>query len=336
MTATDRSATPSPDGAGAPWRRAAEVALPAVAVVTVAIAPLPVWARLPDPMAVHWGLTGVPDGAAPRLADLLLLTLAAALVGFGPLVAARARMPRWSARVLVGAAAGGSALFATLRIVTLRANLDVATWDAAAPLGLRDLLVAVVVTGVATLLGVLLAGDRPDADIATTVPTAVTIRPGQVVVWTGRATNPAGSLVPLGLLLAAAVAAWLAPAEARTLLLIVLPLVAATLTTLAQVMVTIGPRGLVARLGWFGWPRIRVPIGAVTDIAVEQVEPGTYGGWGWRVVPGATGIVVRRGPGLRIGRRGSSTLVITVDDAQEAAGVLLAHLERADGSVERT
>ena len=49
------------------WRRAAEVTLPAVAVAVVAVAPLLVWSRLPDPMAVHWGLTGTPDGAAPRL-----------------------------------------------------------------------------------------------------------------------------------------------------------------------------------------------------------------------------------------------------------------------------
>ena len=318
------------------WRRAAEVTLPAVAVAVVAVAPLLVWSRLPDPMAVHWGLTGTPDGAAPRLVDLLLLTLAAALLGFGPLVAARARMPRWSARVLVGTAAGGSALLATLRIVTLQANLDAATWDAAAPLGLRDLALALVVTAIATLLGAALAGDRPDDAPTTHAPTATTIRPGEAVVWTGRAANPAGTLAPLALLVAAAVAAWLAPPEARTVLLIVLPVVAVALTTLAQVTVTIGPRGLVARLGWFGWPRIRVPVETITDVEVEQVEPVSYGGWGLRVVPGATGLVVRRGPGLRIGRRGASTLVVTVGDAERAAGILLAHLERAAGPAERT
>ena len=250
-------------------------------------------------------------------------------------MAARARMPRWSARLLVGAAAGGSALLATLRIVTLQANLDVATWDVAGRLDLGDLTLAVAVTGVATLLGVLAAGDRADQAIDTTVPTAATIRPGEAVVWTGRATSLAGTLVPLALLLAAAVAAWLAPAEARTLLLIVLPLVAAVTTTLAQVTVTIGPRGLVARLGWFGWPRIRVPIERIADVAVEQVEPAAYGGWGLRRVPGATGIVVRRGPGLRVARRGASALVITVADAEEAAGILLAHLDATAGPVER-
>jgi hypothetical protein len=89
----------------------------------------------------------------------------------------------------------------------------------------------------------------------------------------------------------------------------------------------VGPAGVTARLGWFGWPRVHVPIADVGEVRIEQVVPYEYGGWGWRLVPGVSAIIVRRGPGLRIARRTGRTLVVTIDDAGRAAGVLEAHRE---------
>jgi hypothetical protein len=96
-----------------------------------------------------------------------------------------------------------------------------------------------------------------------------------------------------------------------------------------SVRVSVGPTGLRAGFGPLGWPRLRVELSEVTSVTIEDVVPMVYGGWGYRMLPGVRAIVIRSGEGLRVGRRGRSDLVITVDDAEVAAGVLAAHVERA-------
>lgn len=317
------------DAAHASWRRIVEWVLPLLAVATTVVVPLAVWGRLPDPMASHWALSGVPDDALPKISEVLLITLVTAIVGIGPLLALRVRFSRWSTRVLVALAVGGSGLFATLRVLTVRANLDAATWEAAAPLPWSTALVTLVVGGVLGAVGVWLAGDRPDPPVTTSPPADVEVVPGEAVVWSGGASSRFGTVVPAALLALTAGSWWIA-GPARNVVLIVLPLVALVATLVGEVRVTVGPRGLTAGLGWLGWPRLRVPIDQITDVRVEDVEPTAYGGWGLRFVPGATAVVIRRGEAIRVERTGRRVLVVTVDDAARGAGVLLAHLpERA-------
>ena len=93
-----------------------------------------------------------------------------------------------------------------------------------------------------------------------------------------------------------------------------------------RIRVSVGPQGLVARTGPFGLVRFAAPLEEIAGVHAEVVDPLAYGGWGLRVLPGIRGLVVRRGPGLRVERRDAATLVVTVDDAAAAAGVLEAHL----------
>lgn len=306
--------------------RIGEEVLPNLAVLVTLVAPLSVWNRLPDPMASHWDLSGVPDASLARVADTALLCVAAAAVAYGPIVAARFPMPRSQARVLVGAAGFGSVLLAGVRIASVRANLDAPTWEAASTLSGWTLLVALAAAVVAGLLGALAAGSRPDPPPPVTeAPARVTVASGEAVVWVGGATGRTPVTVALVLLVGAALGVVLAPPAPRTILVIVLPVVALAVAAFGQVRVTAGPRGLSVACGWLGWPRLRVPIEQIADVVVEDVAPMSYGGWGLRQVPGVTAVVVRRGEGLRIERRGGRAFVVTVDDAARAAGVLLAH-----------
>ncbi|HSK23197.1 MAG TPA: DUF1648 domain-containing protein [Egicoccus sp.] len=319
----------APTNAHVSRRRVLEWAIPAAAVAVVIIGPLLVWDRLPDPMATHWGLGGRPDGAMPRIADLLVLALGTVLVGFSPLLATRLRMPRSQARILVAAATGGSTLFAVLRVVTLRANLEATSWESAGDFGAATFAAAFAAAVVAAAVGVWAAGDRPDHQPPTTTTTPVEAVRGQTLVWTGQATGRMGTVVPVALLGAAAVAGWLAPAAARPMLMIVLPVVALALTTLGQARVTIGRRGMTVSLGWLGWPRLSVPAADIARVTVEDVAPMAYGGWGLRAVPGATAVVIRSGPAIRIERTSGRVFVVTVDDAARGAGVLAATAEAA-------
>jgi hypothetical protein len=110
-----------------------------------------------------------------------------------------------------------------------------------------------------------------------------------------------------------------------------LMLVGILLWWFTSITVAVGPTGLKVRFGPLGWPVIRVPLDAVEDVSVEDVEPLAHGGWGYRVTPGVRAVVIRRGVGLRVTRTGRPDLVVTIDDEARAAGVLVAHLEASRG-----
>jgi hypothetical protein len=143
-----------------------------------------------------------------------------------------------------------------------------------------------------------------------------------------------------------AVARWLGPAliasggivsalrvGAETIVIgLTLLLVGVLVWWFTSITVAAGPAGLRVRFGPLGWPVVRVPLGMVERVTVEDVEPLDYGGWGYRALPGVRAVVIRRGVGLRVERTGRPDLVVTVDDAATAAGVLAAHLEASRGA----
>lgn len=326
MTTSTTASPPRPITA-----RIAEVALPTLAVLVTVIAPLVVWNRLPDPVASHWGGSG-PDGSLGRLTDLLVLALATTAMAYGPLIAARFPMPRSQAQLLIATASAGSVLLAGLRLASLSANLDAARWQEAEPLGGTTIAAVVAAAVLAFNLGWFAASSRPDPPRAPTIdPAAVPVRPGEAVVWTGGASGRTPVLVAVVLLVIAAVGALVAPPETRTVLVVVLPVVALAVAAFGQARTTIGPRGVTVACGWLGFPRLQVPIEDVSDVVVEDVTPMSYGGWGLRQVPGATAVVVRRGEALRIERHRGRAFVVTVDGAPSAAGVLLAHRDAGTG-----
>ena len=84
--------------------------------------------------------------------------------------------------------------------------------------------------------------------------------------------------------------------------------------------VTIDARGLTWR-GAMGFPRGSIGLEDVRQASVMEVSPGDFGGMGLRAMPGRLGIITRSGRALRV-RHERGELVITVDDAGTAAGVL--------------
>jgi hypothetical protein len=312
--------------------RLSELLLPIVAIVLAVVLPLVDRGALPDPIAIHWGFDGRPDGSAPFLVHVIAMVTITALLAIVPLVGAGSA-PRPTARMLVGLSHALAMLMLLLNHFTLRANRGATDWREAAPLQPLALLGMLGVALLAGLLGQRLAAWRPDRPVPQRpVVPAPTIRAGEVLVWVGRQTLLLGQVAGPLLLVAGVVLAPFVPREVAVVLSPSLAAAGLLLWGLTSVRVSVGPAGLRAGFGPFGWPRLTVRLTDITAVTVEDVVPMVYGGWGYRIVPGVRAVVIRAGEGLRLGRRGRSDLVITIDDAAVAAGVLAAHRAIAGGS----
>ncbi|MER5947230.1 hypothetical protein ABT127_14285 [Streptomyces sp. NPDC001904] len=282
--------------------------------------------RLPDPMATHFPGSGPPDGFSSGSGFLVVGLLM--LVGTGALfgvVAGRQRVgaARWT--VVLGWGTAG--LLGSVAVSVLRVNAAVGdAHDARMPWW--HLAVAGAVAAVAGAGGWLLTRGWPRTwEVGEgTAGTSLALRDGERAVWVRRAgslplTLLGSALIAAGLVAAALVGWW------------GLPVAGAGLASLGfgRVQVTVGPQGLVVAQSGLRWPRVRIPLEQVESASRRTISPlGDFGGWGYRVRPGATGVVLRAGEALVVRRTGGREFAVTVDDAGTAAALLNSLVARKD------
>lgn len=75
---------------------------------------------------------------------------------------------------------------------------------------------------------------------------------------------------------------------------------------------------------------LRVPLDRIVSADVTAVRAlSQFGGWGYRLGSGGTsGLILRSGEALQVTRADGSVLVVTVDDARQAAGRINSLLDR--------
>jgi hypothetical protein len=307
-----------------------ELVVPVLAVLAAVVLPIFAYERLPDPVAIHWGLDGRPDGSAPLVVDVVLLAVFTALVTLLPLLAV-VRGDRRTARTMLALSHGMGAFFALLRWRTLELNLDVAVWSEAGSFSLLHLVVMTLLAAPFALLGWWLGGLHPDLPRPVREVVRHVLPTDGQLVWVGHEAWAIARVLGPALIAAGGVVTALRVASELIIIGSTLMLVGILLWWFTSITVAVGPTGLKVRFGPLGWPVIRVPLDAVEDVSVEDVEPLAHGGWGYRVTPGVRAVVIRRGVGLRVTRTGRPDLVVTIDDAASAAGVLVAHLEASRG-----
>ena len=102
------------------------VAIVSAGVAITALIPLLCWAHLPEPMATHWSLTGVPNGKMSRLTALAIpvATLVVPTVLSWPRTGRALTQPA----ALLGGIAFLSCLVASASASSLLANWDRAAW----------------------------------------------------------------------------------------------------------------------------------------------------------------------------------------------------------------
>jgi uncharacterized membrane protein len=305
--------------------RPGEAVLPALGVLVAATAPFAYRGRLPDPVATHWGVDGLPDGSLPLVVDHLLLTLIVLVVAFLPLWSAE-RVDHVIARTLVATSSALSALFAMLRWWTLEANADAPVWTEAAPMTLRGSAAVVLASALAGGFGWWAAKERPDRPVPSERAAPTPIPDGEQLVWIGGQRAMVGpSMAGLLVIVAVGLLATVPP-TGPLLLGVMVAVVVLVIVTFTSIRAVIGPAGLTVRFGPLGRPRLHVPVEDIVEVRVEHVEPMAYGGWGYRVLPGVRAVVVRGGEGMRVVRRTGPDLVVTIEGAREAAGALAAQI----------
>ncbi|RNG25108.1 hypothetical protein [Streptomyces botrytidirepellens] len=310
------------------WWRAGVVALPfllAWAAVLAVFAALR--DRLPDPVATHIGPGGQADGFTGLGAFLPVATTLLLLPGLiASAVAYRSGTALGAQRTLVAAGYGTAAMLGYDLVALLGANAGAAR---AAQVGfpLWHLAVSLAVAGAVGSAGWLLAGrdaaPADEADEAAAGP-RLPLAQGETAVWTRSVGSPVLVVVGAGIALLGVALTVITDVTAESAL-IVGGLIS---LALSRCRVTVDRRGLSVAPWFAPRPRMRIPLERIAEATSREARALGLGGWGYRLQPGRSSLVLRSGDALFLRLVTGKEFVVTVDDAATAAALLNTLVER--------
>ncbi|WP_369376450.1 DUF1648 domain-containing protein [Streptomyces sp. cg36] len=290
--------------------------------------------RLPHSLATHFDGNGAADGYSGRGAYVgVNIGLAAGLAVVWAAVAATADFTRRGARWTVHAGYATAGLTGYLMAAALFANLD-APDGSGVRLPWWQLAVALAVAALAAGAGALLLRrvdlPPPAPSEGTGAVARLDLADGELAGWARLAPSRALCAAGLALLVAGGaltyVYGWGRAAA---------PLVCGVLILACSCPYVIVDRhGLTARPTPLPWPRVRIPLADVDRAVSREVKAlAEYGGWGYRVRPGRSGLILRSGEAIVVRRSGGREFAVTVSDSATAAALLntLAEREGARG-----
>lgn len=291
---------------------------------------------LPAQVIAQWSFAGEPSRwADTRWEPLVLLLLCGGLVAFFGIIALY--MAR-SGSIRAGAVPAtlmsgviGAAISATFLSTTVLQRTGAGQDD---PAALVPILIGGGAFALVSVIGSVLlwrASPSVGIDAEAVVPgPELTLPEGARAVWLGRARLNVAAQVVLALVVLY-VLGWLvwalivAPQQEITIAIstaIALVVVLAVLSMLSW-RVRVDRTGLHAR-ALLGLPATHIPLGDIAQAHVIEVSPlRDFGGWGWRAGrDGRVGIVLRAGSTLEIERSDGRRFVVTIADAETAAGLI--------------
>ncbi|MCC3770171.1 hypothetical protein K6I34_002608 [Streptomyces sp. UNOC14_S4] len=292
--------------------------------------------RLPGRLATHIGSGGGADGFSGH--GSFLATGLVLLLGLGLLFGLLAHSVRAASGLQRGLTAGGCALHAlvgSLFVALLFANADVTDPETVRMTGWQ-IGISLAVTAVAGGLGWLAAGAEPAAPPADSPPPAEAARlplaKGEAVSW----SRPVGSRVlPLAGLATVAAGVVFGFTVGWGGVAVPLLIGGVPVALLTGARVTVDRRGLIVAPKLLPRPRLTVSLDRIVEARHREVDAmRDFGGWGYRVSRGASGIILRSGDAISARLTNGTEFAVTVDDAATAAALLnsLADRERTPGA----
>ncbi len=295
--------------------------LVAWAIVLVVASWIPIalgWSGLPEPVASHWNIGGVPDGAMPRAGLWLLPPI---IVAFGLITGAFLRngsKPSATAAALVGSTGGVSVWVTT---VVVRLNHNAGAWDQAGSFGLWQVAGVVLAGAVLGWLGYVLGKRWFPVDLVDSGPDLPTLdlAENERATWTGsvRVMWPLWLLLPVALLFLV-LPGWF-KAQA--------PIFAALALLLSRLSVVVDHNCLRVKLAGALTVR-RIKLQEVASARPLDLEPSQWGGWGYRVLANGSAVVLRGGDAIEVRLANGRRFAVTVDDAATGAALLNGLVQR--------
>lgn len=327
-TPDPNKANQKPAGAGS-WRWIALVG--PIAAFAVILGPIVVSrGALPDPMNLSWDSDGVPKNSRSINSYIAIQSGFALFASLGFVAGGLRRMNRTCLNAqAVLMATFATIIFSMLTLSTVLANRGESGWEtvnepsdlwAIPSVGLPLLLLGVAMMRYRDVL-------MPAPKISIPDPSAgLHLKGTQTAAWHGSATARWPRYGALVGLVAAGVAVivglWVNPVAAIALPLGIVGLVALAFSSIG---VTVDKNGLTVTYGFLPWPRTHIGLDRIVSVGVADVVPIEHGGWGYRGsvrLMKRAAVIVRRGEGIHLGLEGDRTFVVTVDNAEQGAGVL--------------
>ncbi len=305
----------------------------AVSGVGLQLAWLP---ELPETVATHWGFSGDPDSFGPAWTMPLLLGVVGVVFPtmFGLILARTVRPAGPTAtQKLLAVASLFSVTLVTIIVTTsvaIQRGLEVGE---STPTIVPTLLIALAISfALAAAAWFFLPRAVSGASLRADTTPPVPVAPGEHVVWVGHARFSTWVIILLSGVTAVvtAVVVFVIALRGAWPLAIVPVVLALSVLGTASWWVRVDQDGLTVR-PTLGWPLYRIALADVASAATTTVVPlGEFGGYGLRWGLGRRmGVVTRGGEALEVQRRDGRALVVTVDDAATAAGLLTALAARS-------
>ncbi|MFG2567797.1 DUF1648 domain-containing protein [Streptomyces sp. NPDC048567] len=284
--------------------------------------------RLPDRLASHFVGNGRVDDYSGQTSYLVATTLV--LLGIGLLWALMTGFGKFAGaayRVTVALGYAFAAFLGYLMGAVLLINVDAVEdaqgrgqdvhfplWHLAAAAG-----AAVVAFGIGYLVAMLTPVPEPVPDDG---PGGngerIALGAGEVAGW-GRGAGSWWLPLTAVLVIGTGIATLFTASWPFALLPLVLGLLIAAF---ARPYVIVDRRGITVS-GLLPWPRIRVPLDRIEAAASRDIRPFTeYGGWGYRIRPGRSGVMIRSGEGIVARLTNGRDFAVTVDDSATGAALL--------------
>lgn len=284
-----------------------------------------VWAgRLPGEIASHWSGLGAADDALPTGVVFTIAIMATSLASVAGI--ALMLFPRVDRRIARGAVfwtgmvqGVGMSIWLIPAWLTLQAG-------SASEAVLGAWIIPLAASALYGAIPYLLA-PKPAVAEARRIA-AVSVAPGTDHTWSRTITASMfiwATLVVLAIGVAVAVPMLLAgEAGSAGFSLVILALAVVAVAAFIRLRITIDERGLRVESRLLRVPLKRVPLDRVLEVESTELRPSDWGGWGYRIMPGRTAIMLRGGPGMVVRTTDGALFAVTLDDPDEPAGVLAA------------
>lgn len=280
-----------------------------------------VWREaLPVELPRQWGSKGVsstwPTGVA--IALLSLIALSSAIIATFALRESAAYIRRktflWS-----GFAAGPAC-----GVWLLSAGSTVTSGTSAVPqVGAWPLLLMVLLGY--GLIPFLIAHRWVEPE-ATEPPVEVDFTPTETGEWITTTTVPLFAIVGVAMLVGGAALLVLATRDRSTggglWSAVILLVLAVPMLAIARLRISVDGRGLKVVTWILGISLKTIPLASVESVHTETLKPMQWGGWGYRVMPGRSAIILRTGPGIVVETTAGKQFALSLKSPETPAALL--------------